>query len=46
MIEAQAWMSNYITIFNMDLVTYPSPYHDAGLPNIFSETDPTWLYYF
>ena len=33
-IEVKACVSNYISLFHMDVITYPCPNPDAGLANL------------
>ena len=33
-IEVRAWMSNYIPLFYMDVITHPCHNSDAGLNNL------------
>ena len=30
-----AWLSNYIQLFYVDAITYPYPYPDVGLANLY-----------
>ena len=33
-IEVKAWMSNYISLFYVDVIAFPFPYPNTGLHNL------------